>query len=386
MTRTPFTVLLVAALTTAGAVAPDPAPDLHRPGGPPRPVIQVQDLGTLGGATSQAVAVNERGQVIGHSLTATGETHAFLWERGVMRDLGTLGGTWSDARAVNDRGQVVGVSADAAGVSRPFLWDRGRMHQLATPGDVPGSAELVNSRGQVAGQLHGEQWSRAFVWDRGVATDVGQLSDVYPQMFVTDLNDHGWAVGYGYAGPTGVESGWLWRDGTLVPLDAPVPGANSYPVHVDERGRITATATTPGGQVHAATWRLGTWQDLGGIAGESRARAANERGTVVGTAWAGTDMHAALFRDGAVTDLAALAPPGYSEATDVNAREQVVGWVPEGVGSATTVLWQDGRAHALPLLGTADRATARDLNDHGQVAGYVMTGFEGDRAVLWTIR
>ena len=49
------------------------------------------DLGTLGGPDSRAVAINDLGQVIGWGAAASGETHAFLWEDGVMTDLGPLG-------------------------------------------------------------------------------------------------------------------------------------------------------------------------------------------------------------------------------------------------------------------------------------------------------
>ena len=73
------------------------------------------DLGTLGGTTSYATAINDRGQVVGNSPTIAGVTHAFLYGDGAMTDLGTLGGTTSYATAINDRGQVVGSAETTTG-------------------------------------------------------------------------------------------------------------------------------------------------------------------------------------------------------------------------------------------------------------------------------
>ena len=51
------------------------------------------DLGTLGGADSSAVAVNDSGEVVGWSDTPAGDQHAFSWTAsGGMVDLGTLPG------------------------------------------------------------------------------------------------------------------------------------------------------------------------------------------------------------------------------------------------------------------------------------------------------
>jgi len=83
--------------------------------------LTISDLGTLGGTSSVASSINDRGQVVGYSQTASGELHAFLWGKGTMTDLGTLGGNFSEAAAIiNDRGQVVGSSGTGSGEEHAF--------------------------------------------------------------------------------------------------------------------------------------------------------------------------------------------------------------------------------------------------------------------------
>lgn len=102
-----------------------------------------------------ALAVNNLGQVVGNN------GHAVLWTRGHgLRDLGTLpGGNDSSAAAINEFGQVVGWSTTA---SSPYsshamlwlpyfgMWDLNDLIP-ANSGWVLYSATGINNRGQVVG-------------------------------------------------------------------------------------------------------------------------------------------------------------------------------------------------------------------------------------------
>lgn len=72
--------------------------------------LSITDLGTLGGGMSSALGINNREQVVGVSGTASGQSHAFLRQNGVMTDLGTLGGTNSIAVAINERGRSLATA------------------------------------------------------------------------------------------------------------------------------------------------------------------------------------------------------------------------------------------------------------------------------------
>ncbi|HZA84527.1 MAG TPA: hypothetical protein VFC13_24130 [Actinomycetes bacterium] len=76
----------------------------------------MRDLGTLGGAFSEALEVNNHGVVVGNSETASGALRPFRWWRGRhILDLGALGEGPSRALGVNNRVWVVGDSEEAGG-------------------------------------------------------------------------------------------------------------------------------------------------------------------------------------------------------------------------------------------------------------------------------
>ena len=127
----------------------------------------VTNLGNLGGyAWNTPMALNNHGQIVGFSDLsgdqhgANPNFHAFLWtqSRGIQ-DLGTLpGDAISEALGINDQGQVVGVSYGAGFTNpRAFLWQDGVMTDLNTLITSGSSlylqaAQEINDLGEIVGQ------------------------------------------------------------------------------------------------------------------------------------------------------------------------------------------------------------------------------------------
>lgn len=173
------------------------------------------DLGTLpGGDYSEAFDISDSGRVVGVASTATGERHAFLWEPGgTMIDLGALpgGDQFSQALGVNNRGQVVGRSANIPlQTDRAFLWDNGTMRDLHPSGATYSQAFDINDRGQAAGVVGTPALRpRAARFYRGTVVRLPQLPGEEISI-AHGINDRGYIVGVSSVPAAGGSRAVLW--------------------------------------------------------------------------------------------------------------------------------------------------------------------------------
>jgi probable HAF family extracellular repeat protein len=115
------------------------------------------DLGTLGGNNSEAIWINDAGEVVGSADLPGSQIHdAVIWTHGKIRDLGTVAGDpCSRGRGLNARGQVVGGSSDCHNFLHAFLWEEGGpmldLNTLVPPGSGMQltNAFNINDRGEI---------------------------------------------------------------------------------------------------------------------------------------------------------------------------------------------------------------------------------------------
>lgn len=258
------------------------------------PIYSITDLGDLSGGSnfSNASFLNENGQVVGRSESATG-LRAFLWDQGIgMTNLGDLpgGADYSGANGINNNGQVAGYSAVNSTLLHGFFWENSSgMTDLGTLGGLTSTAKALNDNAQVVGLSSTGTRFEAFLWESTTGMkSLGALSG-HQTSDAFDINNNGQIVG----------------------LSSP-------------HANFTETSGT-----HAYLYESGSGMtDLGTLTGhdESRANGINESGQVVGDSRSATQTRAFLWESGQMFDLGDLAGgDDYSLAHDINDLGQVVG-------------------------------------------------------------
>ncbi|MBX9601264.1 MAG: hypothetical protein K2X35_09675 [Bryobacteraceae bacterium] len=256
------------------------------------PLYQIADLGSLGGGSSAAFAINASGAAVGASRTASAIDVAFRNDDALLYPLAAARST---AAAINDSGIIAGTVFGPSG-GQAVLWSNGQANAIAGPGSY---AMGLNNSGSATGSVQGS----AFRWGAGAleTLNLGWWSAGYA------INASGAIAGYAEIAP-GKFAAFLW-DGNNVALLPSVGGRTSYALALNDEGTVAGSSTNQAGYGRATMWRKGAAVDLGTLGGAaSFAHGINATGLVVGASFDSSNSctRAFLFQNGIMLDLNSL--------------------------------------------------------------------------------
>jgi probable HAF family extracellular repeat protein len=317
---------LFATLCAAVAIGSCTAPGRAQTG------YTVVDLGTLGGAWSEATAINKKGQVVGTSATAGGSQHGFIWSvTSGMEDLmATLGLDFSACNAINNSEQVVGTSTGT------FLQSRTDPMGGTVTLPVTGAGAFLWSRepnGPLMTYL-GYLGDNPFNWYRALnsyAMGINDAGEVAVRSDVAITNEYGLAVGFG---------AFVYDNGSQRSIGFPAGGTQcaAAALSINNRGWLAL--------------------DYSGV--DPTTLIPYQTGYVLRAQ--NTTGNAKWFRDDnadGVNDLLVKLPTSGGPSTfpyGINDKGQVVGETQTWTGSSVAFLWTD-------------------INDDGQTSAMDMTIF-----------
>jgi len=232
-------------------------------------------LPTLGGNNGQASAINNRGQIVGISETTVQDSGCapskpgkiispVLWEKGEVRPLPTVDGDPDGfVQGLNDQGQAVGSSGTCTNIAtHAVLWEDDHAFQLPDLGPAGGAAYAINDHGQAVGYVSSADGTTivASLWQNGARSAVTSLG-ILPgdgAAFATGINNRGQVVGSTF-NSVGWSRGFIWQDNVMTDLNTLIrEDSNLFIIaasNINERGQISGMATVltgpDAGKIHA---------------------------------------------------------------------------------------------------------------------------------------
>jgi len=303
------------------------------------------DLGTLGGATSEAVAITDDGAVVGWAQASDGTRHTVRWA-GYDLSIEPVAGV-PDGVVVEAVSHTGHTMAWASG-THVTVWRDGAVDDVGTPPNA-GYVRVkgVNDAGDVVGDFSPPIPPRfaptyGFVYRDGAFSVLGCRVSCFGSTSAYGITDDGRAFG----GHSSVETIGPFVDDNG--LEVPIPGTPDYPSGyvsaVSPHGFAAAWlfSILDSRQSVIAGWKpvvpdVGTWQPTPITNQYSAARAVNDNGLLVGQ-WNGRPF-VASFGNVAVPGVGVV--PAVGAATAINDDNLVVGW-DETNGLHHAVLWRPG--------------------------------------------
>jgi len=278
------------------------------------------DIGAIVGGSTDAISINELGQVVGIRLGSgySAPTRAFLYDNGAVTDLGSLGGGYAYPYAINNAGQIVGLSSTSDRSHHAFLYEKGSMTDLGTFGGSSSYAVGINNTGQIAINVD----SRAILYDHGKVIALGSLGGTTTT--ARAINDAGQVAGYSQTNGARPMDAFIFSQGNMIDAGARIGGDSNYAYGMNNAGQIVGWALVKNNQ--QAFLYGGAGKPVLGAAG-SVAYALNDQGQVVGYA-SGTGGF--LYANGKMIRLSTLpevVAGGWDSVNPlhINNRGQIVG-------------------------------------------------------------
>jgi len=309
-----------------------------------RHLYTLVDLGTLGGSSSRAAAINNHGWVVGDSEADDGQVRAFIWTSdGAMKNLGTLGGITSHAYDLNDHGTVVGESSTSHDKTTAFIWtENEKIKPLkSSPESFYSVAFAINNRNQIVGSVEEVNGAHAVMWEDDTMRILRRLpGEGYVQPL--DVNDLGDVVGQIQTRAGSIESAashaYYFRRAlaaeNLTGFKLLSHYSGSAAVAVNNTGEAAGYVMTDNEGVRASRFsRADNYSILDdGNALFSSVSDINEQGDMCGSVIAAytSDETASLWHDGRMFDLNEVTerPPDWHlvQATGINDKGQIAGY------------------------------------------------------------
>lgn len=184
-------------------------------------------------------------------LAATGHAanpYSYYISSITATDLGTLGGAESKAMDINNAGEIVGWAENASGVQRAFLFSGGSMQDIGYLFRGKASrASGINNVTEVVGHAVLGTDPKAFHWHNGTVTLLQDKWSGFPKSstasfsYATAINDYGHIVGTAYgAGTPSFAMYWVTPTSTPVKIvDNPSANLNSRAFDINNAFQIT---------------------------------------------------------------------------------------------------------------------------------------------------
>lgn len=294
---------------------------------------------TFGQDGTNVTAINNRGDILGKVSSNQGtEISSYLIKDGNTQSLWQLGAV----NGLNDHGVVVGTSGNWDWPYNPAsIYKDGQLTSIPSidhatyPGETAyGAANAINNNGAAVGYIYttndlNPNWytHRAFLYENGVSKHIG--FDPSRSSTATDINNRGFAVGYGSNGKYATTA--FIYDGLTTREIGSLGGIDSIASSINDQGTVVGFGTAVDGASHAFIYENGVLRDLGtwGRTSSYATKINNLGQTLVTASDSGGKSDYYLYQRDTAYNLNDLIPPNpewhIASIVDINDVGQIVG-------------------------------------------------------------